>query len=50
MEQRQWQRPNDNTYDRTLDKTGDHAESDTIEGDTIHSDEERPERSLENLV
>ena len=47
MEQRQWQRPNDNTDDRSLDETGDHAES--VEGDTIPSDEERPGRSLEDL-
>ena len=39
MEQRQWQRPNDNTDDRTLDETGDHADSDSVEGDTIHSDD-----------
>ena len=49
MEQRQWQSPNNNTDDRTLDETGDHADSDTIEGDTIHLDEERPRWSLEDL-
>ena len=41
--QRQWQRPDDNNDDRTLDETGDHL----IEGDTIHLDEERP--GLEDL-
>ena len=46
MEQRQWQRPDDKTDDRTLDETGDYADSDTIEGDALHSDEERPGRSL----
>ena len=48
MEQRQWQRPNDNTEDRALDETGDHADSDII-GDTIHLDKERPGRSLEDF-
>ena len=37
-EQRQWQRPDDNNDDRTLDETGDHS----MERDTIHSDKERP--------
>ena len=45
MEQRQWQRPNDNTNDRALDETGDHADSESVEKDTKHSDEERPGRS-----
>ena len=36
-EQRQWQRPNDNTDNRTLDETEDHADSES-EGDHIHSD------------
>ena len=44
MEQRQWQRPDDNTDDMTLDETGDHADP---EGDAIQSDEERP--GLEDL-
>ena len=44
MEQRQWQRPDDNADDRTLDKTGDHADPG---GDTIQSDEEGP--GLEDL-
>ena len=48
-EQGQWQRPIDNTDDRTLDETEDHADSKSIEGDTVHSDEERPGRSLEDL-
>ena len=34
MEQR-WQRPNDNTDDRTLDGTGDHADPDCTEGNAI---------------
>ena len=42
MEQRQWERPNANTDDRTLDETGDHADPNSIEGDIIHSDGERP--------
>ena len=46
MEQRQWQRPNENTHDRTLDDTGDHADSESVEGDTIHSDDERPGRTI----
>ena len=41
-EQRQWQRPDDNTDERTLDETGDHANAKSIEEDVIHSDEERP--------
>ena len=49
MEQRQWQRPNDNTNNKTLDESKDHADPESIEGDTIHSDEERPGRSLEDL-
>ena len=40
-EQRQWQRPNSNTDDRALDKTGDHADPNSIEGDAIQSDKER---------
>ena len=39
----------DNTDDRTLDETGDHVDSDSVEGDTIHSDEERPGRSVDDL-
>ena len=39
MEQREWQRPNDNTDDRALDEIGDHADP---EGDAIQSDKERP--------
>ena len=46
MEQRQWQRPDDNSDDRTLDETGDHANANSI-GDAIHLDEERP--GLEDL-
>ena len=46
---RQWQRPNNNTDDRALDEAGDHADSYTIEGDTIHMDDETPGRSLEDL-
>ena len=51
MEQRQWQRPNDNTDNRTLDEIENHVDSESVEGDTIHSDasEERPWRSLEDL-
>ena len=49
MEQRQWQRPNDNTDNRTLHVTEDHADSESVEGDTIHYNEERPGRSLEDL-
>ena len=45
-EQRQLQRPSNNTDDRTLDETGAHADSNSI-GDTIHLDEERP--GLEDL-
>ena len=46
-EQRQWQRPNDNTDNKTLDETEDHADSES-EGHHIHSDasEERSGRSL----
>ena len=33
--------------DRMLDETGDHADANSIEGDTIHLDEERPD--LEDL-
>ena len=47
MEQRQWQIPDNNTDDNMLDEIGDHADSISIEGDTIHSDEERP--GLEDL-
>ena len=49
-EQRQWQRLNDNTNNRTLDETGDNADSES-KGGHIHSDasEERLERSLEDL-
>ena len=46
MEQR-WQRPSDNTDDRTLDKTGDHVDPDSTEGNAIPSDEEEP--GLDNL-
>ena len=46
MEQR-WQRPNDNTDDRSLDETGDHADPDSTERNAIHSDEEEP--GLEDL-
>ena len=41
------QRPDDNTDDRMLDETEDHADSNSIEEDTIPSDEERPD--LEDL-
>ena len=47
MEQRQWQRPDDNNDDRTLDEMGDQANTNPIEGGIIHSDEERP--GLEDL-
>ena len=47
MEQRQWQIPDDHIDDRTLDKTGDHADSDSTEGHTIPSNEEEP--GLEDL-
>ena len=47
MEQRQWQRPDPNNDDRTFDETGDHAETNSIDGDMIHLDEERP--GLEDL-
>ena len=40
-EWRQWQRPDDHNDDRTLDETGDHADANSIEGDVMHSDEER---------
>ena len=40
-------RPDDNDDNRTLDETGDHADTNSIEGDTMHSDEERP--GLEDL-
>ena len=33
----------------TILMTGDHADSDTIEGDTIHFYEERPGRSLKEV-
>ena len=46
MEHR-WQRPNDNTDDRTLDETGDHADPDCTEGNAIPSVEEEP--GLEDL-
>ena len=46
-EQRQWQRPNDNTDDRTSDEIGDHADPDSTEGNAIQSDEEEP--GLEDL-
>ena len=46
MEQR-WQIPNGNIDDRTLDKTGDHANPDSMEGHAIPSDEEGP--GFENL-
>ena len=49
MEHRQWQRPNDNTNNRTLDETEDHADSESVEGDTIYSDGESQGRSLEDL-
>ena len=39
---RQWQRPDDNTDDRTSDKTGVHADPDSTEGNVIQSDEEGP--------
>ena len=50
-EQRQWQRPNDNTDNRTLGETEHHADSESVDRDNIHSDasEERPRRSLEDL-
>ena len=32
MEQRQWQRPNNNTDNRTLDETEDHADSKSVDG------------------
>ena len=46
-EQRQWQRPDDNTANRTLDETEDHPDSESVEGDTMHSDasEGRPWKS-----
>ena len=44
MDQRQWQRHDDNTGDRTLDETGDHADP---EGNTTQSDDGRP--GLEDL-
>ena len=47
MEQRQWQRPDNNNDDRTLDETGGHANTNPIEWDVIHRDEERP--GLEDL-
>ena len=47
MEQSQWQRPDDNTDNRALDDTGYQVDSDSIEGDTIHLDEERS--GLEDL-
>ena len=43
MEQRHWQRPKDNNKYRTLDQTGDHADTNFIGGDMIHLDEERPD-------
>ena len=46
MEQRE-QRPNNNTDDRTLDETGDHADPDSTEGNDIQSDEKEP--GLEDL-
>ena len=46
MEQR-WKRPDDNTDDRSLYETGDHADPDSTEGNIIPSDEEEP--SLEDL-
>ena len=46
MEQR-WQRPDDNTDNRTLDETEDHADLDSTEGNAITSDEEEPD--LEDL-
>ena len=49
MEQRQWQRTNNNTDNRTLNETKDHKDSKSVEGDMIHSDEERPGRSLKEL-
>ena len=32
IEQRQWQRPDDNNDDQTLDETGDHADANSIDG------------------
>ena len=49
MEQRQWQRPNNNNDDRTLNEIEDHADSESVGVDTTHSDEERQGRSLEDL-
>ena len=46
-DQRQWQRPDSNTDDRTLDETGEHVYPNSIEGDAIQSDEEGPD--LEEL-
>ena len=47
MEQKLRHRPNDNTEIRTLYETKDHADSESVEGDTIHSvaSEERPGKS-----
>ena len=47
MEQRQWQGSDDNNDDRTLNETGNHADTNSIEEDVMHSDKERP--GLENL-
>ena len=45
--EQRWQTPKDNTDDRTLDETGDHADPDSMEGNAIQSDDEEP--GLEDL-
>ena len=46
-QEHRWHRPNNNTGDRTLDKTGDHADPDSTEGHDIPSDKKEP--GLEDL-
>ena len=50
-EQRHWQRQSGNSDNRTLDRPGDTAESESVEGDQVHSEasEERQGRSWEDL-
>ena len=50
-EQRHWQRCNGNNDHGTLDRQGDTAESESVEGDQMHLEmsEDRPEKSLEDL-
>ena len=50
-EQKHWQKHYDNNDNREFDRTGDNAESESVEGDQIHSEasKERPGRSLKGL-